>query len=202
MANKNSPNGLSAVGFSYSSKPAASGRVYKIPATQTNAIGYGDPVIKVTGSGGNGVNGVDLANGTSKITGVCIGYEGTLTANAVGTPSLFGHKSGAFYRPATTNQDYYPIIIDDPDTLFSVQLGNAIMSEGDLGKNFDLVPASPNVYGQSGFTLSNTPVANNGVGQVSAIQFDTTAGNDPTQPYARVLVRLNASTETNGSAGI
>lgn len=202
MANKNSPNGLQAVGFSYSAKPATSLRPYLVRANQTNAIGYGDPVLKVSGSGGNGVNGVDLANATSHITGVVEGFYGTLAANAVGTPSLFGHKPGAYYRPATTSEDYYVFINDDPDALYSIQLGNAVMSEGDLGKNFDTVTGTLNVFGQSGVTLSATPVANNGVGQVSAIMFDTTEGNDPTQPYARVLVRLNASTETNGSAGI
>lgn len=206
--NTNSPSGLQAIDSAYTNKPGVSARVYRIPAYQSNAIYVGDPVTKQTGSGFNGVNGVDLspAGGNAVVTGVAVGFVGTTAANSTGTPSLFGFSGqpGNIYRPASTTLDYYVLVLDDPEALYTVQVGNAVISQGDIGKNFPLVSGAGSPFtGQSGFTLGSTAITDgSGTGQVNLIGFDTLASSNSAQAYAHALVRLNSSTETNGSVGI
>ncbi len=209
MANKNSPSGLQSVDFAYANKPGVSTRVYRVPANQTNALYVGDPVVKVAGSGLGGFNGVDLATAGSNaaITGVINGFVGVAPANSTTvTPSLFGFSGqpGNTYRPASTTQDYYVLVNDSSDTLYSVQVGNAVLSQADIGKNFNLVSGAGSAYtGLSGWLINSTAIADGaGIGQVNVIGFDSVPQNNSAQAYARVLVRLNSSTETNGSQGI
>ena len=207
--NINNVSGLSPISRVDGAKWGNSLRLYYVPSTNTNALYVGDPVVKVTGSAnGNGINGVDLATAGANavVTGVVCGFAGVATAGSTNTPAFYGLSGtpGAVYRPASTSQDYYVLVNDDPEALFTVQVtSNAVMSVGDVGKNFNLVAGAGSTYtGLSGFTISNTEVVGDALGQVNVIGFDQTTRNDPTLPYANVLVRLNTSTETNRSTGI
>ena len=209
-SNPNIVNGLQPVRRVDGAKWGDSLTVYYVPAANQNALFVGDPVVKVAGSAnGNGVNGIDLATAGANavVTGVVCGFVGIQTAGSTQTPSLFGLSAtpGNVYRPASTGFDYYALVNDDPEAMFTVQVtGTSTMSVASIGKNFQLVSGSGNTYtGWSGWTVAATPVASpSDLGQVNVLGFVQATNNDPTQPYAKVNVRLNTSSETNRSAGI
>lgn len=101
-------------------------RKYFVPAAQTNALYVGDPVIKKAASADiNGVNGVDLAVAGSgnAITGVVCGFLGACTAGTA-NPSFYGLPTGPQYRPASTTQDWYVLVNDDPEAVWQIQGDN------------------------------------------------------------------------------
>jgi len=207
VANTNLVAGLQPISRVDGAKQSGASRMYFVPASQTNALFVGDPVVKVTGSANaRGVNGVDLATAGSNavVTGVVTGFVGASAAGSTDEPSLYGVSQGNVYRPASTNKDFYVLVNDDPEQLFSVQVtGTATLAVADVGKNFNLVSgAGSAATGLSGWTVSNTAVSAGATGQVNVIGFEEVVLNSPSSAYANVLVRLNSSTETNKSSGI
>ena len=207
--NTNNKAGLQVISRNDAAKWGNSLRVYFVPAANQNALYVGDPVVKISGSAnGNGINGIDLATAgaNASVTGVVCGFVGIATAGSTNTPAMYGLSGtpGSVYRPAATGYDYYALVNDYPESLFTVQVtGTSTMSVADVGKNFQLVTGAGSAYtGLSGWTVAATPVVAGATGQVNVIGFDQTILNDPTLPYANVLVRLNTSTETNRLAGI
>lgn len=208
--NSNTVNGLQAIRRVDSAKFGDSLTVYYVPAANQSALFVGDPVSKVAGSANdNGINGINLATAGSNavVTGVVAGFVGVQTAGSTQPPSMFGLSGmpGNVYRPASTSYDYYALVCDDPEAMFTVQVTSTdTIDVADVGKNFQLVSGTGNTYtGWSGWTIASSPVAGaSDLGQVNVLGFLQAPNNDPTQPYAKVTVRLNTSTETNRSAGI
>ena len=214
MANNlNTPYGLQVTRRLDAAKWGDSLRTYYVPQAQTNAIYVGDPVVKVAGSGLNGVNGVDLAaagySGTTvgnPITGVVCGFVGVLPAGATHQqPGLWGlaGSPGPLYRPASTPYDWYVLVNDDFESQWQIQVdGTNLIPETDIGKSTTLVAGAGNPYtGWSGWTLSSANVGAN-QGQVNIIGLVQQPNNDPTLPYAKYIVRLNSSTEIQPQPGI
>lgn len=209
MANQNTPYGLVPTNQAYGKQVAFVGRPYVVPANQTHALYLGDPVTRVTGNGHNGLTAVDLATAGANavITGTITGFLGVTEANATTIPSMYNFQAspGPVFRPSTTSQDYYVLVADDAELQLSVQVtGNSTIAQSDYGKNFNLVSGTGNRISGSGWTISATPVTDGaGTGQVTVLGLDTLAlNNDSTAAYAKVAVRLNSSTEVNGSTGI
>lgn len=211
MANTNSPFGLSPIRRKDGAKWEDSAFDYYRPAYFTKPIFTGDPVVRQAGvaSPSGQMQGVDLATFTANaaITGVLISTVGRATANAVTlTPSFWPPSSsgGAAYVPASTDHDTYLKVVDDPEVIFSVQISNTdVLPVSAIGKNATLeYSVGSAITGMSGVTLNANSVGNAGTLQVTILGFDTTQGNDPTQPYAKVLVSLNSSTQVNGAPGL
>lgn len=213
--NPNTPYGLQPLTRLDGAVWRNSGRVYYVPAGNTNALFVGDPVVKITGSADTGgVNGVDLcsAGSTNKITGVVIGFKGACAAGAgSGAASLFGLPTGNTFRPATTTQDWYVIVNDDPEALWQIQadanfggVTGTAMPVTVAGKNINLLAGTGSAFtGWSGWQAnSNTPPATGATLQLNIVSIITDAQNQAVAQFQKLAVRLNISTETNLQAGI
>lgn len=206
-ANPNTPFGLQPIQRLGTAEFRNSLSLYFVPAAKTNAIYVGDPVLKVAASAdANGVDGVDLAAATGNITGVVVGFYGVCASGAA-NPSFFGLSAtpGPAYRPATTSQDYYVLVSDDPSQLYMVQSNDSggAPAATVVGKNANLVVGTGSAYtGWSGWMLAANSVATTNTLQVNIVGFLREADNVPGQANAKLLVRLNTSTEVNGATGI
>lgn len=214
MANQNTPVGLNPIQRFRGAAFRNSQTVYFVPAANTHALFVGDPVVKIAGSAnGNGVNGVDLATAGATgspavgnaITGVVVGFVGVAPAGSTKTPSFYPLSGipGPAYRPASTTQDYYVLVNDDPDAEYEIQVdGTNVIAVASIGKNANLLSGAGNAFtGNSGWTL-NSATPSTDVLQVNIVGVEQEINNDPTLAYCKFIVRLNVSTETNRSAGI
>jgi hypothetical protein len=211
MANTNTPYGLRPDRLHGASVPNESSRIYYVPASVANTIFVGDAVVKVAGSASpsGAYKGVDLANlifntgaGVAPITGVVTSIIGVAPAGANVTTPMIPMSFGPLTRPASTSQDYYITVADDPSTEFSVQVGGTLAASA-IGKGATLQYFGGSTHtGLSGSTLDPTSVDDTHAQQFVIVGFDSVTNNDPASSNAKVIVRLNASTEVNGQVGI
>lgn len=210
--NPNTPRGLDPYQRLDGARWMNSLRVYYVAAAKTNALFVGDPVIKLNaGADITGVNGVDLATaGTAaQITGVICGFYGVCAAGA-GFPaaSFFGLSGtpGPAYRPATTALDYYVMVNDDPEAMFSIQssdTGGIPTATNLVGLNANLIAGTGSIYtGLSGWRLNPTGAATGATIQLRVIGVDPTAGNTVGLANCKFLVQINDHTELPHQAGI
>ncbi|MDE2106637.1 MAG: hypothetical protein KGL39_55995, partial [Patescibacteria group bacterium] len=170
MANPNIPRGAIPIQRSGGASWRDSANVYFVPHGNTNALYVGDFVTKVTGSADTGgVNGIDLtAAGANPITGVVVGFVGACKAGAGLNAASFWPlttSGGTMYRPASTTQDYYALVVDDPLCEFLIQenddsggVAGTPLPVTAVGKNANFVHAAGNVYGLSGTMLDANTV--------------------------------------------
>jgi hypothetical protein len=207
MANPNTPYGLQLVQRLGTAEFRNSISLYYAPASQSNALYVGDPVLKQAASAdSNGVDGVDLAAATGNITGVIVGFYGVCASGAA-NPSFFGLSAtpGPAYRPASTSLDYYVLVCDDPQALYSVQSNDSggAPAATVVGKNANLASGTGSAYtGLSGWKLAANSINTTNTLQVNIVGFLRQPDNVPGQTNAKLLVRLNTSTEVNGATGI
>lgn len=208
--NPNTPYGLSPIQRLDGARWMDSLRVYFVAAAKTNALFVGDPVIKLNaGADINGVNGVDLAAaGTAaQITGVVCGFVGVCAAGT-GNPSFFGLSStpGPSYRPATTALDYYVLVNDDPEAMFSIQssdTGGIPTATNLVGLNANLIAGTGSIYtGLSGWRLNPTGAATGATIQLRVIGVDPVANNTAGLANCKFIVQINDHTELPHQAGI
>jgi hypothetical protein len=220
MANYNTPYGLQPVQRLDGAVWNNSLRTYYVPASQTNALFVGDPVIKIAASADvNGVNGVDLAAaGTNnQITGVVCGFVGACVAGAPGGPTLsqvgmfrFSGMPGNAYRPASTTLDYYVLVNDDPEAQFYIQendnyggVAGTPLPVSAVGKNANLIAGTGNIYtGWSGWMLNSNAIAATNTYQLRIIGFTPNPVGAPGSAYGKVIVQINGHTELPHQAGI
>lgn len=209
MANQNTPMGLSAVRRKDSAQWDNTVQPVFVAAAQANALATGDVVSLVSGvaAPSGAYAGVDLSNlgtgsGNAVVAyGVVEGFLGSLAANTVGIPNFWNsvgtNPSGNMARPAATNQDYYALVSTDHNILYAVQVSNTdVLPNTAIGKTANLQYGAPNAFtGVSGTTLAANSVATTG-GEVVIYGFEQTKNNDPTKPYAKVLVYFNPAVET------
>lgn len=119
MANANKPSGFTPVGYLNGAAWNGQARLYSVAASNTYAIGIGDPVISSGTANADGVPGVVRAGTTGSCTGalrgVCVGvgrYEG-LMAN----PSSLDTT----VWPASSATVGYIMVVDDPNVIFQIQ---------------------------------------------------------------------------------
>lgn len=189
MANANSPQGLRPVRYASGAPYNGAVKRYHVPASDSTALFVGDPVIVAGSADANGVATVTRATaaGGNLITGVVVGVEPSSTVTTA-------------YRPASVAS--YVYVADDPNLLYEIQedaVGGALAA-ADVGLNADLVSGSGStVTGKSGFQLDTSTKATTATLQLRIIGFVQRADNE-IGANAKVLVRLNLSTET-GAAG-
>jgi hypothetical protein len=214
MANTNSPYGLRPDRLHGAAVPNESQRMYYVPASVANAIAVGDAVVKIAGSTSpSGLcKGVDLASfatnatsgGAAPITGVVTSVIGVAPAGANITTPIIPMNFGPLIRPASTSQDYYVMVADDPSTEFSVQVDSTnILPLSAIGKGVTMTYNAPSTAtGWSGTVLANASVTDTDAQQFVIVGFDSVTNNSPSSAYAKVIVRLNSSTEGSGQVGI
>lgn len=187
-------------------------RTYYVPAANTNALFVGDPVLKTTGTADtNGIAGVDIAAaGTAaKITGVVCGFLGSCAAGAPGGPTLsnvnmFASSGtpGNMYRPASTGQDWYVLVNDDPEAQFYVQ-ASAALAVANVGKNANLLAGAGSAYtGWSGWQMNVTGIGTGATLQLRIIGSTPDPVGVPNATGNKFIVQINTHTELPNSAGI
>lgn len=212
MSNPNTPYGLQPVQIQGAKSWRDSCNIYYVPASTTNAMYVGDPVIKLAASADvNGINGVNLATaGTNnKITGVIVGFQGKGSAQLgnYNPGSLYGLSGnpGPAYKPANDTSAWYVLVADDPSTIFSVQSNDSgsVPASTIVGKNANLASGTGSAYtGWSGWQLASNTTETASGGQVNIVGVLQEADNLAGSANCKFLVRINNSTEANAAAGI
>ncbi len=183
MANSDFARGLIPV-----RKAADSG--YACPSSYATALFPGDPVIKTGTADAEGYSEVNAAANGGSITGVVVGFEDPGS-------TLLGYGAASTTRAV--------LVADDPATLFEIQedaVGGAL-ALADVGLNADLIAAAGSTsLRQSGWQLDTSTKAATATLQVKIIEFQHRADNEVPGAKAKVLVKINKTTETAGQAGI
>jgi len=145
MANANKLNGFTPVGYLNGADWDGRGRIYAIPAANTNPLFVGDPVTLIAGADSSYyLPCIDRAAvGTTPLVGVVL---------AIGTnPRGLGpwvnpaNLNNILYRPsgsqaANNPSQYYALVADDPNTIFEAQE----QASGGAGTNFTQTAANKN----------------------------------------------------------
>lgn len=199
MANANIAMGLIPRRLRNGSPYEGPGRQYFRPASDTNPIYVGDPVVIVAGSDINGFPSCvrATAGASNRITGVCIGFRPSAPFQPLG--SLAASTAG------------YIIVADDPDLLYEIQesatTDGAALTAAAMGKNANLVAGAGNSLNGSGFQLDSTTAATTNTLQVRIVESQRRIDNSligangtAGAAYGKWLVAINQPTET-GAAG-
>jgi hypothetical protein len=187
MANENVARGLVPVKMADGSPYNGATNLMHAPSSYATAIYIGDPV-KISGTADSaGVPGCTLSAAGETISGVVVGFQDA-------TSMLAG------YGAASTTR--YLLVARGQDILFEIQedaVGGAIAA-ADVGLNADLVAASGSSYSRrSGYMLDTSTKATTATLQVR-IRGLTQRPNNELSANAKVLVTLNNTTESPGTA--
>jgi hypothetical protein len=190
MANPNTPRGLVPLRDA-GSKPHSGGvEMFYVPASDGTALYIGDPVVKAGSADANGVASVTRATAGAAITGVVQGFKPDGTTNMAG------------YRAASTAA--YVLVNTDPDTLYEIQedsVGGALAA-ADIGLNADFIVAAGNAYTKrSGVMLDTSTKATTATLPLKIMGLRQLPNNE-FGANAKVLVKINVTTEANASAGV
>ena len=146
MANANRVNGFTPVGYLNGSDWDGRARVYHIPAANTNQIAVGDPVKQIAGADAAfGLQSIDIGAAGATLVGICIGLQkpppqGTLRGG-MGPWVDPTNLNQILVRPAAAQtQDWYALVVDDPNVIFEAQEQAA----GGAGVNFDKTASNKN----------------------------------------------------------
>lgn len=210
MANPNVPWGMQPYQRKGSASYRANAAVYSVPANTTNALYVGDPVIKLAASAdANGYDGINLASaGTSnRITGVIVGWLGSQPTNQVFSPNMFGASGspGPMYKPANASLVWYALVDDDPGSLYVIQSNDSggAPAATVVGKNANLASGTGSAFtGWSGWQLAANQIAATSTYQLAIVGFEVEPDNVPGQTHAKLIVRINQTTEGSATTGI
>ena len=187
MSNTNSPNGFQYYGRLEGGSPTEGLTRQFISSGDTNALGYGDPVVRLS-------SGYVQAQTTSASGINGIFYGCTYVSSVLGRTVWQNYWAGA--GGATGDVTVY--ICDDPDAQFVVQSDNTAISFGNIGMNVATVLGTPNsttqfstaAIGQSTVSTTNT-LPFRIVGQLSQTAPPGMNGTDNTSAFNRVIVAPN-----------
>jgi hypothetical protein len=192
MANANAPTGFRPV-FDGKNRPyTGGGNVYYRPSSDANAIYPGDPVV-LNGSGDtNGVPAVVLATaGTgNRLTGFVTG----ILPDATSIPAMIT-AGGAKLAASTAG---YLLVEDDPNVTFEGQASTAAAT--DIGANVNLHSGTGSTLSGSGWYADGSQIATTSTYQLRITGFAQRPDN-ATGAYAKILVRINQTSEAAGGTG-
>lgn len=192
MANANRASGFTPVQYLNGAPWDGKARLYSVAASNTYAIGIGDPVISSGTANSDGVAGVVRAGTTGSCTGalrgVCVGvgkYEG-LMAN----PS----NLDTTVWPASAATAGYIMVVDDPNVIFQIQeeSNGTQLAATDVGLNQVSLAAVTGTYG-SGWLLRSTTGATPNTTSTLQLRLLGLARipNNAFGAYAKWLVKIN-----------
>lgn len=153
MANVDRPSGLSPVRYLNGSPYNGAGTLYHVDSTDGTVIAVGDPVKSSGSAHTNGIAGVTLGTAGSPLRGVVVAI-GAVSGESV---YLDPAAPGVRVIPATKTQDYYVLVVDDPNVIFEVQevSGGTAFTAAEVGLNANLVAGTNNGY-VSGWEVNNS----------------------------------------------
>ncbi len=188
MANTNTPRGMVPLRDAGSKGETGGVEMFYVAAADATALFIGDPVVKDGGSDAAGVASVTRHGGTGAITGVVEGFVPNGTTDMVGS------------RAASTAA--YVLVRTDPNTLFEVQDTAGTIVAADIGLNANLTTGTANAFSKrSAFVLASASKAVTATLPVKIVGLSQRPGNE-FGAFAKVLVKINNSTEANASVGI
>ena len=155
MPNIVAPSGFSPSRYLNGSAYNGAMNLYYIPAADGSIFSVGDAVMTAAGADANGIPAVAKATGTSAIRGV---IQGVLVT-APGTQTLEATAMDLTRQniPAAKAKDYYVMVVDDPDVLFSVQDdGLAALTAAAANKNATFTVANPSGAAQVSASVLST----------------------------------------------
>lgn len=193
----NAPNGLVPVKKLDGSAWTGATNSYQIANTYATALFRGDPVTRLT----DGTIGVGVAGAA------CLGvFWGCKYTDSTGVVKFMNYWPG---NPGVlTGSTVEALIIDDPDTVFSVQetsgTGTAgtplALADRGLNANF-LYTAGSTATGQSAVSLNNATEADTSTLNLKIIDLDPTPGN-AVGNFANWLVTINNHLYKGGVTGV
>lgn len=144
MANANRLNGFTPVGYLNGADWDGRGRVYAIPAANTNAIFVGDPVKLIAGADPTFfLPCIDKGTAGATAVGVVIGIQ-KFIQNVRGGQGPWVDPTNLntiVFRPAPAQTvPFYALVVDDPNVIFEAQE----QTTGGAGTNFIQTAASKN----------------------------------------------------------
>lgn len=197
MANANTPYGLRPHGYLSGAPWNGQARMYCIPSSDGNAYAIGDPVEIAGGADAAGVPTVVLMTPGSGMTGVIVAAAGTKYGASGGDPT----NLNTTIVPATKTKNYYVLVCDDPQVLFTVQeIGTGTpLAAAEVGLNANLVAATNNGF-ISQWLLTNTTEAGTSILDVQLMGLAQIPDN-AFGAYAKWIVRMNNHSYTAGITG-
>jgi hypothetical protein len=188
MPNVNTPFGLKPLRDGASGVSTGGLEMFYVPASDATALFIGDPVVKNGSSDAAGVAGAVRAAAGGPITGVVQGFVPDGTTNMVG------------YRAASTAA--YILVNTDLDTVYEIQDTAGTIAAADVGLNADMtLAAGSTVTKRSAVVLNAATKAATATLALKIQGLSPRPGNE-FGAYAKVLVKINAATEANASAGV
>jgi hypothetical protein len=173
------------------SSPISGGlETFFVPATDGTALFIGDPVIKAGSADANGVATVTRATASAAITGIVQGFlPGT---------------DGVVPRSRAASTACYVLVCVDPAMVYEVQedaVGGALAAV-DVGLNADFIIAAGNAYTALSGTMLDTSTKATTAGLPLKIIGFSQRPDNVIGANAKVLVKINLTTETAGTAGV
>lgn len=190
MANANIASGLKPVRMAGGGPYNGAVNMYYVAASDATALYIGDPVVKDGGADTAGVASVIRGSVGGPFTGVVQGFLPDGTTNMVG------------YRAASTAG--YVLVCDDPDVIFEIQedgVGGAIAA-ADIGLNAQVILAAGSAYTKRSGVMLDTSTKATTAGLELKIVGLVQRPDNALSANAKVLVKINDHTESNGTAGI
>lgn len=177
------PFGLRPTRLTGGQAPNYQANVYYIKNGYATAIGFGDPVITDPSTQQGYIT--PMAAGGTHILGVFAGllpYFDTTFQQVVNKPGYAGTE-----KPPT-GVDLACWVIDDPNAVFTVQIGGASKNPATVayrGQNADMVIGTPNTQGYSTSYLDSTTINTTGTLPLRIVGFSQNffLGYDPTLLY-------------------
>lgn len=140
MANANKLNGFTPVGYLNGADWDGRGRVYAIPAANSNLITVGDPVTLIAGADSTFYLPC-IDRGTAGNT--CVGVVLAIGTNPRGVGPWVNptQLNNILYRPSGAQSiQYYALVADDPNIIFEAQE----QASGGAGTNFTQAASNKN----------------------------------------------------------
>lgn len=187
MANTNVAFGLKPVRMADGSPFNGALDRFYVPASDATALYEGDPVVLAGSADAAGVASVTRSAAAGTITGVVVGFEDPTSMTAG-------------YRAASTAA--YVLVAQGQDILFEIQedaVGGAIAA-ADIGLNADIIVAAGNAYSKSSGVMLDTSTKATTATLPLRIRGLAQRPDNEMSANAKVLVTLNNTTETPGTA--
>lgn len=205
------PFGLRPVRRLDGSAPNYQQNVYYVKNAYATSLGFGDPVLTLTGGSNTGYVGAYTA-GSTHILGVFAGLCGYFDTNFQQWQNRPGYTSAV---TPPTGQDVPVWIIDDPQAVFVAQLGTTSANNPGTvamrGGNIDMVIGTPTTAGYStsyldsnsyNNTTATLPLRIVGISQEFFPGFDPTQNTPTSQPTNNYLEVVFNTSEFRTATGI
>ena len=187
MANTNVAYGLKPVRMADGTPFTGSVDMFYVPASDATALYVGDPVVLAGSADAAGVASVTRAAAAGTITGAVVGFQDATSMQAG-------------YRAASTAA--YVLVAHGQDVLFEIQddgVGGALVA-ADIGLNADIIVAAGNAYSKRSGTMLDTSTKATTATLPLRIRGLAQRPDNEMGANAKVLVTLNNTTETPGTA--